>query len=167
MSDTEFTFEAKGLDHLANAGETAKKKILQSYSNLMIKRTHERIRTQTTVEGEPFEPRKSTPKSNSPRTLYDSGQMFRSINSTCTDDDCIVFSNIPYARYNNEGRSFSTSKKQAFWMWINLYNKKGNPWAIKHINLPKRHFLGISDKDTEDMKKLAENILKQQINGNT
>jgi phage gpG-like protein len=165
MSDSDFTFEAKGLENLDKAGKLAQQKILQSCSNYMIKKTHERIRSGIDVDGKPFEPRKFKPKSNSPRTLFDGGELFRSISSTNYEDYCMVFSNIPYAKYHNEGRDYKASKKQAFWMWANLFNKEGNPFAIYNIHLPKRHFLGISDEDTENMKKLASNILKKEMGG--
>lgn len=166
MSETNFHFRSFPAQ-LDKASENAKKKILKSWGNLMESQTRKRLRDGKDVDGNPFAPRKfpDLVVNKSKRVLYEHGDMFRSIRSTFYINKVVTMSNVPYSAYHNEGRDYKASKKQSVWMWANLFGKKGSPFAIHNIKLPKREFLGFSKEDKDKLSKLASSILSKELKG--
>jgi phage gpG-like protein len=168
MATTEFSFKTIPFTNISHSKLVDN--TLKNWNNYMMSKTRERLRTGIDVNGSPFKPRKlpDKVKTKSKRVLYETGDMFRSIQSTQTNDSIIIFSNLHYAKYHNEGRDYPTTKKQSVWMYHNLFGapKDKSPFSYKRIHLPKREFLGINKQDEKKLADLATMTLKGMVENN-
>lgn len=180
MASAEFTFTNR-MPNLGKSWMTVKKRVLRSWSQWMLKVTHQRFRDQISPDGTPWAPhadltkrrlgeqmlaehrkRKSAGSRIDKRLqtkygkiLYRTGDLFRRTAAVFGDDEVWLWNSLPYAWVHNEGATFQTTPKQSKWMWANLFGGEGNPFRFKKLTIPKRQFLGFGPEDPDYLADIA------------
>ena len=95
------------------------------------------------------------------RPLVRSGRLERSVKARIVGSKLTFYTNVPYAKIQQEGAQITTTPKQQVWMWYNLFNKAGNPFLVERIKIPARPFLWFAKQDTDEVKKIVIKEVKK------
>jgi len=79
--------------------------------------------------------------------MQDTGTLKDSFEFINYSDELMVFTKVVYAKVHNYGAKYTTTPKQTYFLWANVFNRSGNlPQHGFAINVPKRQFMGF-DKE--------------------
>lgn len=78
----------------------------------------------------------------STKKLQFTGKLRKSIKVSVYGEEVIASTHLPYARTQQEGASFLTTKRQTIWMWYHLFDGTGHKFTRKRITIPARPFFG-------------------------
>lgn len=82
------------------------------------------------------------------------GRFQKSIRVTVYGNELIISARTPYAKILQTGASYRTTPKQSYWMWHNLFGKKGHPFAPRNIKIPARVVMGFSKGNEKEIRKI-------------
>ncbi len=76
-------------------------------------------------------------------------------------DSWKISTSVPYAKVHQKGAIIRVTPKQSYWMWANLFNKKGFPFRFKKIVIPPRPFIGFGRPDVLELETIAIELAKR------
>lgn len=132
--------------------------IMNSWKNYMMRDIHESFRRQMSPERKPWPKRRVI--STSFKLLWKSGTLFKSIIGRISGNRLVIGSNLEYAAVHNTGAKFRTTTRQSVWLWANLFGREGSPFRFKKINIPKRSYIGITNRHIQRLKWIVSHVLK-------
>ncbi len=97
------------------------------------------------------------------RLMHKSGALKRSIKSMIVGDEVIIYTKSKYARMLSEGARYTTTPKQSFWLWANVFPKSSTagPRGPFNIFLPARPFFGFDDNDDKNIREIVRKHFKK------
>jgi phage gpG-like protein len=95
------------------------------------------------------------------KMLKFTGNLQNSLQKRITRNEVTVYTTIPYAKYHQWGAKYVTKPKQSFWLWNNMFQRKGHPFAKRKITIPPRPFMGFTDTDIQYLRNLMVKELKK------
>ncbi len=81
--------------------------------------------------------------------------LMKSFVSSVYMDSWTISTNVPYAGVHQKGAVIQVTPKQSYWMWANLFNKKGFPFRFKRLIIPPRPFIGFGEVDERKIEMIA------------
>jgi phage virion morphogenesis protein len=103
----------------------------------------------------------TTKRKGHSRKLFYSGELMHSFKTSFEGDRLVVGTDVPYAKIQQEGLIYLTTKKQSAWMWHNLFNRTGSIFARRRVKIPARPFFGFSKKNISDLQKIMKDLIKE------
>jgi phage gpG-like protein len=152
--------------------DVAKQAILNDSMKYLVKALKLRIRTGKDIYGNNVKPlKKYTYKSKKSRAIFrNTGTLLKSITGIVYSDELIIQNNVfkggfNYPFYINNGLTYKATMKQSFWMWFNLFEKKGMPPKEGYnVTIPKRQYFGFTKNDTNKIKDIIIKNVKKMEN---
>lgn len=100
------------------------------------------------------------------KKLQESGKLRKSIKVKTKGNDIVFESRCKYAYIHQNGFAYTTTPRQSYWMWQNLFGKKGHPFRPRNIVIPARPFFGFSKKNVKDVERKVYQFAKKSENAN-
>ncbi len=87
--------------------------------------------------------------------------LMHSFVSSAYVDSWKISTNVPYAKVHQRGATIRVTPKQSYWMYANLFNKKGFPFRVKKLVIPPRPFIGFGRLDELKFETIAIELAKR------
>lgn len=122
--------------------------------------TMERFQAQETPEGTKWEESRRARESGG-KTLIRTSALKTSIKSESSSAGLAVGTNLIYAATHQFGDERTIRAKNGKYLKFKIGDRWVNKPSVR-VTIPARPFLGISDKDNEEIKEILEDIVREQ-----
>jgi phage gpG-like protein len=93
------------------------------------------------------------------RKLFLTGDLLSSFKTSFSKGIIVVSTDVSYARIQQEGAMFMTTRKQSAWMWANLFNREGPKFVSRRVVIPARPFFGFNRRNISDLKNIMRKLV--------